>query len=111
MFLLRCTPTELRGTHPGSQAQTLILRVADFLEREAGYELLHRRTGEIFRFEGAALHFAVADFEDQRRSRGGDLIESIGAVDHETARQSWRRQRSRDLRAIVIRPPRDARTG
>jgi hypothetical protein len=45
---------------------------------------------EIVRVHGATLNPAIADFENQGRPSGGDLIQTVGAVDHETVRQTER---------------------
>jgi hypothetical protein len=52
--------------------------------------------GEILGLERAPFHAALADFECQRGTGGGDFVQAVRAVDHEAALQTQRCQRRGD---------------
>jgi hypothetical protein len=51
---------------------------------------------EIRRFQRAALHLAVADLKNQRAAGSRDFVQTVAAVNHETAAQSQNGQGSGD---------------
>ena len=99
----RRSPARYRAADRAPPASTA-LAISRFTLAVAAVQVLRRRRlhREIGGLQHPRFHLAVADLPGRRRTRGGDLVQAVGAVHHEAALQS---------QAPPARPPSAPRPG